>query len=167
MKVKIKSISGKLPEQATMGSACVDLRACFEHVDDINKVLGFNVLLQNEDGTKALRSIILNPGGRVLVPTGLFLAIPDGYECVIRPRSGLALKHGISMVNSPGTIDSDYRNEIGIILINNGHEPFLINDGDRVAQMGLRETIVIDWVDVKELDSTERGQGGLGHTGVK
>lgn len=110
-------------------------------------------------------SICLQPGERYLVPTGLAFAIPEGYEVQVRPRSGLAIKHGISMVNAPGTIDADYRGEIRIILINHGQEPFIVNSGDRIAQLVVAPVCQADLVEVGELSETERGSGGFGHTG--
>jgi len=109
--------------------------------------------------------LTLLPGCRTLVPTGIAIALPDGYEAQIRPRSGLALKHGITLVNTPGTIDSDYRGEIGVIMINHGTEPFLIRVGDRVAQMVIARFASVEWQQVAELASTCRGEGGFGHTG--
>jgi len=108
---------------------------------------------------------VLLPGCRTLVPTGIAIALPDGYEAQIRPRSGLALKHGIALVNSPGTIDSDYRGEIGVIMINHGTEPFLIKSGERVAQMIVARFARVEWLQADELDDTCRGDGGFGHTG--
>lgn len=110
--------------------------------------------------------IILNPHQIVKVSTGMFLEIPQGYEAQIRPRSGLALRHGISMVNTPGTIDSDYRGEVCIILINLGSEPFQINRGERIAQMVFAPVVQIAWHEKDCLTSTERGQGGFGSTGI-
>lgn len=107
----------------------------------------------------------LEPGERCLVPTGLAVAIPPGYEIQVRPRSGLAIKHGIALVNSPGTIDADYRGEIGIILINHGRERFAINSGDRIAQLVVAPVCQAELVEVAELTDTERGAGGFGHTG--
>lgn len=144
MKIKIINKSKhELPKYATTGSAGMDLRANINH------------------------PIILAPGERVLIPTGLHIALPVGYEAQIRPRSGLAIKHGITCLNTPGTIDSDYRGEIGVELINHGHEPFFINDGERIAQMVIAQYEQAEWVMVEELDETERGDGGYGHTGVK
>jgi dUTP pyrophosphatase len=111
--------------------------------------------------------IILNPGEIRLVPTGLSISIPVGYEAQIRPRSGLALKHGIGMVNSPGTIDSDYRGEIGIIMINHGDKPFTIRCGDRIAQMVIARVCKAEIMVVDDLDSTVRGGGGFGHSGIE
>ena len=110
--------------------------------------------------------LLLKPGEIKLVPTGLSISLPAGYEAQIRPRSGLALNHGIGIVNSPGTIDSDYRGAIGIILINWGAEPFMIRGGDRIAQMVVTRVYMADVVEVEELDETPRGQGGFGHTGI-
>jgi len=106
------------------------------------------------------------PGKRCLVPTGLRIALPHNAEAQIRPRSGLAVKHGISMVNSPGTIDADYRGEIKVILINHGEEPFTVARGDRIAQMVIAPVLHPTWTPVRELDDTQRGEGGFGHTGV-
>lgn len=111
--------------------------------------------------------IILNPMERALIPTGLKIALPIGYEAQIRPRSGMALKHGITCANTPGTVDCDYRGEVGIILINLGTEPFVINDGDRIAQMVINKYERIEWESVTELSKTERADGGYGHTGTK
>ena len=111
-------------------------------------------------------SVLLNPGEIKMIPTGIALSIPKGYEAQIRPRSGLALHHGIGMVNSPGTIDSDYRGEIAIILINWGKKPFTILRGDRIAQMVISEVQRADFIVVDNLDKTPRGSGGFGHTGI-
>lgn len=132
-----------LPEYASDGSSGMDIRACVE------------------------KPVTLPPGGIKLIPTGLALSIPPGYEIQIRPRSGLALKHGIGMVNSPGTIDADYRGEMGIILINWGEAPFVVRMGDRIAQMVLSKVYRADLQCVRELDATERGAGGFGHSGVQ
>lgn len=110
--------------------------------------------------------VILKPGQRALIPTGLYMQLPQGYECQIRPRSGLALKNGLSIVNSPGTVDADYRGEIGIILINLGQEDFTVNDGDRICQMVIKQYSHVEWEEVKELDRTKREDGAFGHTGV-
>lgn len=132
-----------LPSYATALSAGMDLRANLE------------------------QPITLAPMQRCLVPTGLFMALPAGYEAQIRPRSGLALKKGITVLNSPGTIDADYRGEIGIILVNLSSEPFLIEDGERIAQMVITRHEQASWQEVKLLEDTERGAGGFGHTGKK
>ena len=110
-------------------------------------------------------NLVIAPGERVLVPTGIAIALPDGYEAQIRPRSGLALKHGISLVNTPGTIDPDYRGEIGVIVINHGSEPFVVRNGERIAQMVIAPFVRAEWEEAEELDDTYRGDGGFGHTG--
>lgn len=109
--------------------------------------------------------ITLRPLERCLVPTGLFIALPQGYEAQVRPRSGLALKKGITVLNTPGTIDADYRGEIGVILVNLSAEDFVINDGERIAQMVVARHETVEWEAVTSLDETERGAGGFGHTG--
>ena len=133
----------QLPVYATPQSAGMDLRA---NIDE---------------------PITLRPMERRLIPTGLHIALPEGYEAQIRPRSGLALKHGLTVLNSPGTIDADYRGEIGVLLINLSLQDFVINDGERIAQMIIARHEQADFVVVEELDQTERGEGGYGHTGVK
>lgn len=110
--------------------------------------------------------LTLQPLQRVLVPTGLSMALPAGYEAQVRPRSGLALKHGITVLNTPGTIDADYRGEVGVILINLSAEPFTVNDGDRIAQMVVARCEQAECISVDSLDDTERGVGGFGHSGV-
>jgi len=112
------------------------------------------------------KPIILKPIDRFLVPTGLFIELPVGYEAQIRPRSGLAFKKGVSVLNTPGTIDADYRGEIKVILINLSNEDFIINDGERIAQMIISAHEKADWVEVSELIETKRGAGGFGHTGT-
>lgn len=114
----------------------------------------------------AASTIEIKPGGRCLIPTGLFIALPKGYEAQIRPRSGLALKHGLTVLNSPGTIDADYRGEIGVVLVNTSNVPVRITDGERIAQIVIAKHETIEWEVVEELPSTERGEGGFGHTGV-
>lgn len=110
--------------------------------------------------------VTLKPMQRALIPTGLYMQLPAGYECQIRPRSGLALNHGISIANSPGTVDADYRGEIGIILINFGENDFTVNDGDRICQMVIKQYSHVEWEPVKELDRTRREDGAFGHTGM-
>ena len=144
--IKIKIVNKgtqPLPEYATPQSAGVDLRA------NIDKP----ILLQSLD--------------RVLIPTGLHIALPEGYEAQIRPRSGLAIKKGITCLNTPGTIDSDYRGDIGVILVNLSKEDFVVQPGERIAQMVIGKFDQAEWELVEELDETERGEGGFGHTGVK
>ena len=111
--------------------------------------------------------ITLRPLERCLVPTGLFIALPQGFEAQVRPRSGLALKKGITVLNTPGTIDADYRGEIGVILVNLSNEDFVINDGERIAQIVVARHETVEWEAVETLDETERGAGGFGHTGKK
>ena len=142
MKVEIINESQHpLPQYATPQSAGVDLRA---NLDE---------------------PITLQPGARCLVPTGLRIALPAGVEAQVRPRSGLALKHGITVLNTPGTIDADYRGLIGVILINLGSEAFVINDGERIAQMVIARHEQAEWQLVETLSETERGEGGFGHSG--
>lgn len=145
MAVKVQIINKsrhQLPQYATSQSAGVDLRA-------------------NIDAP-----IVISPLGRALVPTGLFMALPDGYEAQVRPRSGLALKQGLTVLNTPGTIDADYRGEIGVILVNLSDTAVTVNDGDRIAQMIVGKYERVDFNEVETLDATERGAGGFGHTGV-
>lgn len=143
VKIKIVSKSGELPSYATAGSAGADLRAYI-----------------NEP-------ITLQPGERHLIPTGLFVEIPQGTEAQIRARSGLAIKHGIGLVNGIGTVDSDYRGEWNIPLINWGQEPYTINNGDRIAQVIFAKYEKAEFSLVSEIDETDRGAGGFGHTGIK
>lgn len=109
--------------------------------------------------------VMLAPGARAAIPTGLAIGLPEGFEAQVRPRSGLALKFGLSMVNSPGTIDADYRGEIKVLLINHGSEPFTVNRGERIAQLVIAPVTRAAWDEVSSLDETERGAGGFGHTG--
>ncbi|HUH65724.1 MAG TPA: dUTP diphosphatase [Syntrophales bacterium] len=106
----------------------------------------------------------IQPGERKMIPSGIAIALPEGYEAEIRPRSGLAIKKGVTLVNAPGTIDADYRGEIGILLINHGAEPFVIKRGDRIAQMVVHRVCKVSWIESKELDATPRSDGGFGHT---
>ena len=142
MKIKVH-YSGKhaLPQFETTQSAGMDLRA-------------------NIDAP-----VVLQPGDRALIPTGIKMALPDGYEAQIRPRSGLAYKHGITVLNSPGTIDADYRGDVGVLLINHGQESFTVEDGMRVAQMVVAQYSQFEWESVEDLDETARGAGGFGSTG--
>ena len=144
MKVNIVNKSKhKLPKYSTIYSAGMDLRA---NIDN---------------------SITIKPLNRILVKTGLFIEIPIGYEAQVRPRSGLAFKRGVSVLNSPGTIDADYRGEIGVLLINLSNEDFIVEDGERIAQMVIQKHEQADWIEVNDLDETERGIGGFGSTGIK
>lgn len=111
--------------------------------------------------------VTLGPLERRLIPTGLRIQLPQGYECQIRPRSGLALRHGLSLVNTPGTVDADYRGDIGIIVINLSDQPFVINDGDRICQMVIKQYSHVEWELVDRIDETVRGDGAFGHTGIE
>lgn len=144
--VKIKIVnrgSQQLPAYATPESAGMDLRA------------------------NVAEPVVLHPLERRIIPTGLYMALPPGYEAQVRPRSGLAFKHGVTVLNSPGTIDSDYRGELGVLLVNLSNEDFTIQAGERIAQMVIARHEQGEFVEVEELDDTERGAGGYGHTGVK
>jgi dUTP pyrophosphatase len=145
--IKITRLKGnkdlQLPEYESEGSSGMDIRAAVKE------------------------PVLLKPGEIRLIPTGLSVSVPSGFEAQMRPRSGLALHHGIGMVNAPGTIDSDYRGEIGIIMINWGNEPFTIRRGDRIAQMIISKVYRAELSEVDALDTTYRGQGGFGHTGVE
>ena len=143
MKVQIINRSKhQLPSYATLLSAGMDLRANIEE------------------------PIVLEPLQRTLVPTGLYMALPAGSEAQVRPRSGLAIKKGITVLNSPGTIDADYRGEVCVILANLSNEPFTVTDGERIAQMVIARHEQVEWCEVESLDETDRGAGGFGHTGV-
>lgn len=111
-------------------------------------------------------AIVLAPGERRLIPTGLYVELPDGYELQLRPRSGLALRHGIGLVNSPGTVDADYRGEIGVIVINYGSEPFTVSPGDRICQAVVSRYAKVEWIQTESLSETSRGEGGFGHSGL-
>ena len=163
MQVNVINISNNpLPQYETPQSAGLDVRADFSRITPQNpiKVYGSGAC----DFDKQM--LRLDPGSRALIPTGLFTAIPDGYEIQVRPRSGLSLKKGLTCANCVGTIDADYRNEIGVILINLGNEEAWIESGERVAQFVLNKVERIDWNIVETLDETER-HGGFGHTGTK
>ena len=144
MKVKVVNKGRQpLPQYATPQSAGMDLRA---NLDE---------------------PVTLQPLERRLIPTGLYIALPESYEAQVRPRSGLAMKRGITVLNAPGTIDADYRGEVGVLLVNLSQEPFVVNDGERIAQMVIARHEQGEFVEVDALDETERGAGGYGHTGVK
>lgn len=146
LKINVRVINKSkhpLPQYATELSAGMDIRANIEE------------------------PIVLAPLQRCLVPTGLYIALPEGYEAQIRPRSGLAIKKGITVLNSPGTIDADYRGEICIVLVNLSSETFVIEDGERIAQMVIAHHEQTEWLEVNGLDETERGSGGFGHSGIK
>ena len=139
----INKSTHSLPEYSTSKSAGMDLRA---NID---------------------KDVVLRPLERALIPTGLFIELPEGFEAQIRPRSGLALKHGISILNAPGTIDSDYRGEIGVILVNLSNREYIISDGERICQMVISKHENIKWTEVVTLKESKRGEGGFGHTGKK
>ena len=144
MNIKVEIVNksqNPLPQYETVNSSGLDLRASIE-----------------ED-------IVLKPLERTLIPTGLFISIPEGYEAQVRPRSGLAFKHGLTVLNTPGTIDADYRGEIKVILVNLSNDDFTIQNGERVCQLVFAKVEQIDWQSVDVLDATERGTGGFGHTG--
>lgn len=143
MKIKIKSLSGVLPAYETKGAAGMDIRAFTDEPE------------------------VIMPGDRALIPTGLFIELPEGYEAQIRARSGLAVKHGVCLTNGIGTIDSDYRGEIKVSLINLGKEKFTVESGDRIAQMVIAKYERAEPVPAESLSETKRGGGGFGHTGVK
>ena len=146
MEIKFKKLAHAedlpLPAYETQSAAGMDIRAALE------------------------APIVLNSGERTLIPTGLQMALPNGYEAQIRPRSGLAIKNGITMLNSPGTIDADYRGEVKVIAINHGQEAFTVNHGDRIAQMVIAPVVQLKVQEVSDLDETDRGEGGFGSTGI-
>lgn len=145
-KIKVKIINDSdnaLPAYETPSAAGMDVRAFIKE------------------------PVTLGPLERTLIPTGLRIQLPQGYECQIRPRSGLALKHGISLVNTPGTVDADYRGDIGIIVINLSNEPYTIKPGERIAQMVIKEYVKVEWEPVTRIDETVRGDGAFGHTGTE
>ncbi|MFK7895188.1 MAG: dUTP diphosphatase [Myxococcota bacterium] len=143
-----------LPEATTQGAAGLDLRAAID-----------SGAADDAAAAGAVSPITISPGERCLIPTGWRIALPNGFEAQVRPRSGLALRHGILIPNSPGTIDADYRGEISVILMNAGSEDFVVERGDRVAQLVIAPVVRPEWVEVESLDETERGEGGFGHTG--
>ena len=140
--IKIKSKTGNMPSYETAGSAGADIRACLKE------------------------PITLRPGERRLIPTGMYVELPEGVEAQIRARSGLSIKHGITMINGVGTVDSDYRGEWNVPMVNLGQEPYTIHDGDRIAQAVFSRYEKADFILVDEVDSTERGGGGFGSTGI-
>jgi|TARA_B110000196_G_C20773094_1_gene487550 dUTP pyrophosphatase len=146
MSVKVAVINDgkhKLPNYSTPQSAGLDLRASLD------------------------QPVVLQPGERSLIPTGIKLALPPGMEAQVRPRSGLAYKHGVTVLNAPGTIDADYRGDLGVILVNHGDVAFTVEDGSRIAQMVLAKYEQVEWEEVRELTDTDRGEGGFGSTGIK
>lgn len=142
VKVVNRSAHG-LPAYSTPHSAGMDLRASLS------------------------KPLTLLPLQRALVPTGIYVELPPGYECQIRPRSGLAVKHGVTVLNSPGTIDADYRGEVRVVLVNLSDKPFVVNDGERICQMVVARHATVEWQPADSLSDTERGEGGFGHTGMK
>lgn len=195
MKIQIINKSQwELPQYATPFSAGLDLRGDFSRIKLVDNkpekfffnadVVSIGLVENSNSNTKIVdkegnpteekpktipvaKTIEIKPGGRCLIPTGLFIALPEGYEAQVRPRSGLALKQGITVLNSPGTIDADYRGEIGVILINNSSETVRLNDGERIAQLVITKHEQAEWDEVEELTDTDRGEGGFGHSGVK
>lgn len=139
---KVREGAIKLPHYMTPHAAGMDLCACLEG-----------------------KEVVLEPGKWQLIPTGIAIALPEGYEAEVRPRSGLALKHGVTLLNAPGTVDADYRGEIGCIMINLGSEPFVVRDGDRIAQLVIHQVCRAELEEVQELPVSSRGEGGFGHTG--
>ena len=137
----INRSNNPLPQYATQGAAGMDIRA---HIP---------------------APVVLQPLERSLVPTGLYIQLPEGYEAQVRPRSGLAINHGITCLNSPGTVDADYRGELKVILINLSNEPHTVQPGDRIAQMVIQRVEQVEWIKVNEIEDTARGEGGFGHTG--
>jgi dUTP pyrophosphatase len=142
IQIIVKGMSDRVPFYATTGAAGADIRA------------------------KLVESIIIGPGDVKMIPTGLFFEIPAGFEIQVRPRSGLAAKHGVTVLNTPGTIDSDYRGEVSVILINHSKVYFLVEDGMRIAQIIIAKALQADFISAEELSTTARGSGGFGHTGV-
>ena len=142
VKIPVIDRSGRLPEYATPGAAGMDVRAMLDS------------------------PVTVHPGGRALIPTGLRVELPAGYEMQLRPRSGLALNYGLTIANAPGTVDADYRGEIGVILMNLGDDDFTVRDGERICQMVVTEYSHVKWEEAERLDRTEREDGAFGHTGV-
>lgn len=158
MQVKVVNNSNNpLPEYEDSGCSGCDVRAALELIN--------TEFLFNADLSVGGKRLIIYPGGRALIPSGLHVAIPEGYEIQVRDRSGMALRHGIMVTNGVGTIDSSYRGDVGVILTNTGTESFTVEQGDRIAQLVLQQVPKIEWVPVEALDKTERGEGGFGHTG--
>lgn len=163
--VEIKVVNksdNSLPKYSHEGDAGCDVRAHLSMCVDKHMYGGAKVT-EHKDGLK----LEMPPHSRALIPTGISCAVPVGYEIQVRPRSGLALKHGITITNGIGTIDSPYRGDIGVILQNNGNEMFVVEDGDRIGQFVLNKVEKIKWNEVYQLDLTDRGDGGYGHTGKK
>lgn len=169
LKVKVYTIGDiKLPAYETELSAGMDIRADFSRVNVDNPIKAFGpaqFLFENEVNKTPM--LMLEPGSRALIPTGLKIGLPVGYECQVRPRSGLALKEGITVLNTPGTVDADYRGEIGVILINHNNIPVYIEHNERIAQLVFNKVEKVEWEEVytsEDLGKTDRGEGGFGHT---
>lgn len=156
----VRETLNELPKYETPDSAGMDLRA---DLWSIKEKFLFNTKIVRDEHS-VIQYIEIAPGGRALIPTGLKMALPKGYEAQIRPRSGLALKYGVTVLNTPGTIDADYRDGVGVILVNHGIEPFVVKQGDRIAQMVIAKIEQITWNPVESLEKTER-DGGFGSTG--
>ena len=163
MKIQlIKNTNNELPKYETAESAGCDLRADLCNIPE--KFIFHSAVVYNLDNT--VDYLRIYPGGRALIPTGLKMALPIGYEGMVRPRSGLALKHGITVLNTPGTIDADYRGDVGVVLINHGTEPFDVRQGDRIAQLVINKIEQVEFEIVDALDDTARGTGGFGSTNI-
>ena len=163
--VKVINKSNKpLPKFETTGAAGMDVRADFSRITEYPiKVYGGAEVITAGEGHNQLM-VKLTPHSRALIPTGLFMALPKGYELQIRPRSGIALKEGLNLANCVGTLDEDYRGELGIPILNTSNEDRFIEDGERIAQILLKKVEQFEWEEVDTLDDTERGEGGFGHT---
>lgn len=171
MNVQVYNISNnELPKYETTNAAGLDVRADFSRISPEKPIRTYGdseIVFAGEGHSKTM--LRLDPGSRALIPTGLFMAIPEGYECQVRPRSGYALKKGITVLNTPGTLDSDYRQEVGVILINSGLEAVWIEDNERIAQLVFNKVEQASWEEVnskEDLGTTDR-KGGFGHTGMK
>lgn len=163
MKIQlIKNTNNELPKYETVESAGCDLRADLRNITE--KFIFHSAVVYNLDNT--VDYLRIYPGGRALIPTGLKMALPIGYEGMVRPRSGLALKYGLTVLNTPGTIDSDYRGDVGVVLINHGTEPFDVRQGDRIAQLVINKIEQVEFEIVDALDDTARGTGGFGSTNI-
>lgn len=168
VEVKVFNNGNKeLPKYNKQFDAGFDFKSDFSNISSGMDFMGDGETFEYDNENK---TITLQPNGRVLIPTGIYISLPDGYELQVRPRSGLALKHGITVLNSPGTIDVGYNGLISIILLNSGRKPFIISDGDRIAQGVLKRVEQVKWIEVnsiEELGESERGQTGFGDSGVK
>ena len=169
MKVNVINLSeNDLPKYETINAAGLDIRADFSRISPETPLRTYGdseIVFTGENHVKTM--LRLDPGARALIPTGLKVALPDNCELQVRPRSGLALKKGLTVLNTPGCVDADYRGEVGVILINLGFEAVWIEDGERIAQLILNPIERIEWEEVRSLNETERGEGGFGHTNIK